>query len=188
MSDERPTIAGVYDAALGGVANTPADRLLLDRARLAMPHMVEGAWANRGFLQRAVTRMASEWGVRQFIDVGAGMPTQRNTHEVAAEVRSDARVLYVDNDPQVIERGRQLLAGTDGAAVILGDLREPEKILNHPDTRRLIDFTEPVGLLVVAVVHFVPDADDPWSHVAHLLRALPSGSYLALSSVTADRQ
>ncbi|HKS99878.1 MAG TPA: SAM-dependent methyltransferase [Rugosimonospora sp.] len=184
----RPSIAGVYDAALGGTENTAPDRALVERARIAMPHIIEGAWANRGFLQRAVTRMAGPWGIRQFIDVGAGMPTQRNTHEVAAEVRPDARVLYVDNDPQVIARAGQLLVDADHTAVILGDLRDPDTILSHPVTHRLIDFTQPVGLLVVAVVHFIPDTDNPWGAVARLMAALPSGSYLALSSVTSDRQ
>lgn len=186
--DERPSTAGVYDAALGGTENTAADRELVERTRTVMPHIIEGAWANRGFLQRAVTRMADEWGIRQFIDVGSGMPTQRNTHQVAAEVRPDARVLYVDSDPRVIARGDRLLVDMDRTAVILGDLRDPEGILHHPVTRSLIDFTQPVGLLIVAVVHFVPDTDDPWAAVDRLVDALPSGSYLALSSVTSDRQ
>jgi hypothetical protein len=186
--DERPTIAGAYDAALGGTANTAADRALLDHARLVMPHMIEGAWANRGFLQRAVTRMVSELGIRQFIDVGSGMPTQRNTHEVAAEVRPDVRVVYVDNDPNVIARASELLRGTDNAAVVNADLRDPDGILHHPETRRLIDFSAPVGLLIVAVTHFLPDSDDPWRLVGRLVAGLPSGSYLALSAVTSDRQ
>ncbi|HKS99546.1 MAG TPA: SAM-dependent methyltransferase [Rugosimonospora sp.] len=185
---ERPSPAGVYDAALGGTANTAADRALIEHARLVMPHVIQGAWANRGFLQRAVKRMVSDWGIHQFIDLGSGMPTQRNTHQVVAEIRADGRVVYVDNDPRVIAQARELLVEAGHTTVIQADIREPEAILNHPETRRLIDFSEPIGLLVVAVTHFVPDEDDPWSLVARYVEAIPSGSYLALSSVTSDRQ
>jgi hypothetical protein len=192
MSDNEelasPTTAGVYDYALGGTANTAADRAMLEHARRVMPHVIEGAWANRGFLQRAVKRMAKDWGIRQFIDIGAGMPTQRNTHEVVAESRSDGRVVYVDSDPRVIARASEILAGDDGVAVIDADIRRPDEILGHPLTRRLIDFSQPVGVLVVAVTHFLPDTDDPWGLVARYVDAVPSGSYLALSAVTGDRQ
>jgi hypothetical protein len=185
---ESPSAAGVYDFALGGTANTAADRAMLEHARRVMPHVIEGAWANRGFLQRAVKRMAQDWGIRQFIDLGAGMPTQRNTHEVVAECRSDGRVLYVDNDPRVIARADEILAGIDGVAVIHADIRRPDEILDHPQTRQLIDFAQPVGVLVVAVTHFLPDTDDPWGLVARYVDAVVPGSYLALSAVTGDRQ
>jgi hypothetical protein len=187
-SPERPSYAGVYDYALGGTANTPADRVAVEQARRVMPHIVLGAWANRGFLQRAVKRMAQAWGIRQFLDIGAGMPTQRNTHDVVAEVRSDGRVVYVDNDARVIERANGLLAGLDNVVAIHADIRHPDQILGHPQTRRLIDFDEPVGLLIVAVTHFIPDADDPWGLVARYLDAVAPGSCLALSAVTSDRQ
>jgi hypothetical protein len=185
---EAPSAAGVYDFALGGIANTAADRAMLEHARKVMPHVIEGAWANRGFLQRAVKRMAQEWGIRQFIDLGAGMPTQRNTHQVVAECRPDGHVVYVDSDPRVIARASEILAGADGVAVIQADIRRPDEILGHPQTRRLIDFSQPVGILVVAVTHFLPDTDDPWRLVARFVDAVPSGSYLALSAVTGDRQ
>jgi hypothetical protein len=190
MSDmqdaDRPTAAGVYDAALGGTANTEADRTHLERARQLMPDVILAAWANRGFLQRAVKRMAQDFGIRQFIDLGSGMPTQRNTHEVVDEVRSDGRVVYVDNDPRVIERSSVILAGKKNTALIQADMREPDTVLDHPETRRLIDFTEPVGLLVVAVTHFIADDDDPWGMIARYVDAVPSGSYLALAAVTGD--
>jgi hypothetical protein len=184
---ERPTAAGVYDAALGGTANTAADRAHLQRARELMPDVILAAWANRGFLQRAVNRMAQDFGIRQFIDLGSGMPTQRNTHEVVGEVRADGRVVYVDFDPRVIARANEILAGHENTALIQADMREPDKVLDHPEIRRLIDFTEPVGVLAVAVTHFIPDSDDPWGMVARYLDAVPSGSYLALAAVTGDR-
>jgi hypothetical protein len=189
MSDadrqDRPTTAGMYDFYLGGTASTPADRAAAERVVRIVPEIGDAAWANRGFLQRAVRRMA-EWGVRQFIDLGAGLPTQRNTHDVVADVVSGARVVYVDNDPAVVARGRKILAGVPDAAVIDGDIRRPEGVLGHPQTHRLIDFTAPVGLLMVAVLHFVPDTDDPWALVGRYLAAVPPGSYLALSHGSAD--
>jgi hypothetical protein len=186
--DVRPTPAGVYDAALGGTANTAADRALVEHARLVMPHVIDGAWANRGFLQRAVKRLASEYGIRQYIDLGSGMPTQRNTHEVVAEVRPDGRVVYVDRDPGVIALATELLGRVGGTAVVHSDIRDPERILSDPRTRQLIDFAEPVALLIVAVTHFVPDSDDPWGLVARYVDALAPGSFLVLSAVTSDRQ
>ncbi|HEX2417979.1 MAG TPA: SAM-dependent methyltransferase [Micromonosporaceae bacterium] len=187
-SPERPSYAGVYDYALGGTANTAADRVAVERAKQVMPHIVLGAWANRGFLQRAVKRMAQVWGIRQFLDIGAGIPTQRNVHDVVAEVRSDGRVVYVDNDSRVVERANKLLAGIDNVAAFRADIRNPDQILGHPQTRRLIDFGEPVGLLIVAVTHLLPDTDDPWAFVARYVDAVAPGSYLALSATTSDRQ
>jgi hypothetical protein len=186
--DETPSPAGVYDAALGGTTNTTADRAMLEHARQVMPHVIDGAWANRGFLQRAAKWLAAEQGIRQFLDLGSGMPTQRNTHEVVSEIRPDSRVVYVDVDPRVTARAAQLLAGTEGVALIQADIRDPDTILEHPQTRQLIDFSEPVGLLMVAVTHFLPDSDDPWALVDRYVEAIPPGSYLALSAVTSDRQ
>lgn len=185
---DRPFVAGMYDYYLGGTANSAADREAVERIKMVLPEVAEAAWANRGFLQRAVTRMAGEWGIRQFIDLGAGLPTQRPTHEVVAEQRPDRRVLYVDIDPQVIERGNQMLADAAGATVIQADLRDLDRILDNPATRKLIDRTEPVGILMVAVTQFVPDCDDPWGLVRRYLDAVPSGSYLAISAPTGDLQ
>lgn len=192
MTETSPTrlpfVAGMYDYILGGTANTEADRDACERLRQILPEAAETAWANRGFLQRAVRWLAAERGIRQFIDIGAGLPTQRNTHEVAAEVCPGAHVLYADNDPRVVERGRRLLADVPGTEVILADLRRPGDILDAEATHRLIDMTRPVGLLMTAVIQFVPDRDDPWSLVRRYVAAVPSGSYLALSSPTNENQ
>jgi hypothetical protein len=191
MSDaptDRPFVAGMYDYYLGGTANSAADRAAVERIRAVIPDIAQAAWGNRGFLQRAVKRMAGDWGVRQFIDLGAGLPTQRHTHEVVAEEISDGRVLYVDSDPQVLVRGAVLLAGVPGAVAIEADMRHPDAVLDHPATRRLIDFSQPVGLLMIAVTQFVLDEDDPYGMVKRYLDAVPSGSYLALSAPTSDRQ
>ena len=182
----RPSPARMYDRFLGGTANFQADRDAVDRIVDLVPEIRDAAWANRGFLQRAVRWMA-EHGICQFIDLGAGLPTQRSTHEVAREILPDARVLYTDNDPGVIAHGREILPGVPGTAVIEADFRQPEELLGHPETGRLIDLAEPVGLLIVAVTQFIPDADDPWSLVARYMDALAPGSYLALSAPTADR-
>ncbi|WP_214409747.1 SAM-dependent methyltransferase [Sphaerisporangium fuscum] len=185
---DTPVVAGMYDYYLGGTANSEADRAAVEEIRKTCPEIIDAAWANRGFLQRSVKRMAAEWGVRQFIDIGAGLPTQRNTHEVVAEVTAGGRVVYVDSDEEVIARGHDLLAGVDGTAAVHADIRDPKGILGHPDTLRLIDLDEPVGLLLVAVTQFVPDADDPWAVVASYVDAVAPGSYLALSAPTSDFQ
>ncbi|MGH3680480.1 MAG: SAM-dependent methyltransferase [Natronosporangium sp.] len=181
MDDPRPTAAGMYDFYLGGTANSPADRTAAEQIAKLIPEIGDAAWANRGFLQRAVTRLAGQWGVRQFLDIGAGLPTRRNTHEVVADVRPDGRVVYVDVDRSAAARGSELLADVPGAVMIHADIREPDRILDHPQTRRLIDLTEPVGLLIVAVLQFVPDDDEPWRLVGRYLDALAPGSYLVLS-------
>lgn len=183
-----PTAAGMYDYYLGGSAHTPVDRAAAQQIVQLVPQIRDAAWANRGFLQRAVNRMATEWGIRQFLDIGSGLPTQHNTHDAVAEVAPDGRVVYVDLDPAVVDRAREILVGTDRASVIQGDVRHPEAILTHPETRRLIDFSEPVGLLLVAVLHFVPDDDDPWALVRRYRDALAPGSYLALSHTSMGDQ
>jgi hypothetical protein len=185
---DPPFVAGMYDYYLGGTANSAADRAAVQRIREVLPEIGDAAWANRGFLQRAVKRMAGEWGIRQFLDIGAGLPTQRNTHEVVAGEIPDGRVVYVDKDPRVIARGQHLLAEVPGTTVFEADLRDVKAILDHPETRRLIDFSEPVGLLLVAVTQFIPNDDDPWGLVARYLDALAPGSYLALAAPTGDNQ
>jgi len=176
----RPSPAGMYDYYLGGAASRPIDRVVADQVTSFMPEVIDAAWANRGFLQRAVRRMAAEWGIRQFIDIGSGLPTQRNTHEAVREVPG-CRVVYVDHDPYVFELGNEILAGVADTALILADLRRPEEILGHPRTRELIDLDRPVGLLMVAVTHFVTEEDDPRGLLARYRDAVVSGSYLALS-------
>jgi len=176
----------MYDRYLGGTANFPADRDAVDRILELVPEIRDAAWANRGFLQRAVRWMAGR-GIGQFMDLGAGLPTQRCTHEAARDIRPDARVLYTDHDPGVVAHGHDILTGVAGTAVIQADFRRPWELLGHPEARRLIDFGEPAGLLIVAVTQFIPDADDPWRLVRRYADAMAPGSYLALSAPTADR-
>jgi SAM-dependent methyltransferase len=178
----------MYDYYLGGTANSPTDRAAAAQVAQILPEVSDAAWANRGFLQRAVKRMTVDWGVRQFLDLGSGLPTQRNTHDVVAEAAPDGRVVYVDIDPVAVALGNELVADQPGATMIEADIRQPDAILDHPDTRRLLDLTAPVGLLMVAVLHFVPDDADPWGLVVRYLDAVPSGSYLALSHYSADHQ
>ena len=188
VDTNTPSLARLYDYYLGGMHNFPVDREAAEKIRSALPELEDAAWVNRGFLGRAVRWLAAERGIRQFIDVGAGLPTQNNTHEVVHKVAPDARVVYVDNDPEVAAYARPLLRDVPTSAVITGDLRDPDGVLGHPETRRLIDFAEPVALLIVAVVHFVADESDPWGIVARYRDALAPGSYLALSHGTADNQ
>ena len=180
--------AGIYDFLLGGDAGTAADTEAARRIIAALPVIPQVAWANRGFLMRAVTWMAHERGIRQFIDIGAGFPAQRPTHEVARAVAPGCRVLYTDNDPAAVARGSRMLDGVPGTAVIEADLRQPGALFSRPETMRLIDPRLPTGLLVVAVTQFVSDEDDPWSRVAQHMAALAPGSCLALSAPTADHK
>lgn len=180
--------ARLYDYYLGGKDNYAVDREAAEKIRASMPELQDAAWANRGFLQRAVRWLATERGIRQFLDIGAGLPTQNNTHQVAQAVDPDARVVYVDNDPLVLTHARALLAGTQNPAVITADLRDPDGILHNPDLRAVIDFDQPVGLLLVAVVHFVADEANPRGLISRYLETLAPGSYLALSHITGDRQ
>lgn len=180
-----PSPARMYDRYLGGTANFPADQAAVARILELVPEIRDAAWANRGFLQRAVRWMA-ERGISQFIDLGAGLPTQRCTHEVARTVIPDARVVYTDNDPGVVAHGHQILGGVPGTAVIEADIRRPDQLLGHAEFGRLIDLAEPAGLLIVAVTQFISDDDDPWALVARYAGALAPGSYLALSAPTAD--
>jgi hypothetical protein len=181
-----PSPARLYDYYLGGTHNYPADREAAERIRAVIPEMMDGAWANRGFHQRAA-RWIAERGVRQFIDIGSGLPTVGNTHEVVQKIIPDARVVYVDNDPVVLAHATELLAGNPTATLIQADLRDPDAILGNRELRELIDFTQPAGLLMTAVVNFVPGTSDPWGLVRRYMDALAPGSYLALSHGTSDK-
>jgi hypothetical protein len=183
----QPSAARIYDALLGGTSNYEADRAAAERVKAHAPEMVDSAWANRGFHQRAA-RWIAQQGVRQFIDLGSGLPTVGNTHEVVRQVIPGARVVYVDNDPMVLAYGRQLLGPDQGAAVILADAREPDQVLSDPVLRSLIDFTQPTGLLITAVLHFVSDDSDPQAMISAYMQALAPGSYLALSHATGDQK
>jgi S-adenosyl methyltransferase len=187
VDETKPSPARVYDYLLGGKTNFPADQLMGEKMKERAPELVDSAWANRGFHQRAAKWIA-EQGIHQFIDIGPGLPTVGNTHEVVQKVNIDARVAYVDNDPMVLAYGAALLEGAGGTRVVLGDLRDPDDVLTHPEVREVIRPGEPTGLLMTAVAHFVADEGDPWSLVARYLEALGSGSYLALSHMTGDKK
>jgi hypothetical protein len=180
-----PSPARIYDYLLAGKDNYAADRAAAENILSAVPHGRSLARANRRFLVRAVRYMAGQ-GVAQFIDLGTGIPARPAVHDVARSLIPDARVLYVDNDPVVTVHNRALLAGRDGIEATHGDLREPYGIFASPELERLIDFSQPVGMLFVAVLHFIPSEDDPESTVRAFSKYLVPGSYLALSHVTSD--
>ncbi|MBD0293467.1 MAG: SAM-dependent methyltransferase [Jiangellaceae bacterium] len=183
-----PHSARVYDYWLGGKDNFAADRALGDAMVQAIPTLPVMARANRAFLGRAVRYLAAEAGIRQFLDIGPGIPTAGNTHEVAQEIAPDARVLYVDHDPLVLAHARALMTGNSKGQTefIMADFLEPEKILGEPAFARTLDLNQPVALMLVAILMYFHDSDDPQGIVKTLLDALPSGSYLAVSHPTAD--
>jgi len=181
----RPSTARIYDYHLGGSHNFDADRRVAEQIVQIMPDLPQILRANRAFLRRAV-RFLLEAGVRQFLDLGSGIPTVGNVHEIAQQADPDARVVYVDVDPAAVAHANLMLAGNDNAAAVRADLRDVPRVLAAPQVRRLIDFKQPVGLLMVAVLHFVPDSDDPAGIVARYRDMLPSGSYLVLSHAAAS--
>jgi len=182
-----PSAARMYDYYLGGTENYEVDRKAAEAIRAKMPELEDAAWANRGFLQRSVKWLA-EQGIRQFIDIGAGLPTMNNTHDAAQAVAPDARVVYVDNDPIVRIHAEALLKDAPGTTFITADFRDVEGVLGHEKTRATIDFSRPVALLLLAITHFIPDEDDPWGLTRQYMDRFVPGSYLALSSATTDRQ
>jgi SAM-dependent methyltransferase len=182
----RANIARVYDYWLGGTSNFLADQDAA-RALLALEPNARGfARANRAFLGRAVRYLAGTEGIRQFLDIGSGIPTARNVHEVAQETAPGSQVVYADVDEVVVAHSRLLLQDNPDTTVIQADLRQPGKILADPAVQAMIDFRQPVALLLVAVLHFVPDQDDPWRIVATLRDALAPGSYLVLCHACRD--
>jgi hypothetical protein len=181
----RPAPARIYDYMLRGDNHFEADVQAAERILSAVPEIRDCAWSNRGFHQRAAKWIAQS-GVRQFIDIGSGLPTVGNTHEVVQKVIPGARVVYVDHDPMVAEQGARLLADPGSTRVICADLREPATILEHPDLVELIDFRQPTGLLMTAVLMFVADSSDPAGLVRQYVDAVAPGSYLALSHLTDD--
>jgi hypothetical protein len=179
-----PSVARMYDYYLGGKDNFAVDRAAAAKVLAALPDMPFMVQENRRLLQRIVRFLAREAGIRQFLDLGAGLPTQGNVHAVAQGVSPDARVLYVDNDAMVVTHGCALLRDGDRVDVVQADVRDPDDILEK--ARKFFDFGRPVAVLMLAVLHFVPDDDDPWGIVAHFRDAVPSGSYVAISHVTGD--
>ena len=182
-----PHPARVYDYWLGGKDNFEADRQVAEAVIAASPGVVQGVRDNRAFLGRAV-RFLAEQGITQFLDIGTGIPTQGNTHEVAQAVNPSARVVYVDNDPIVMAHARALLRGTpEGAtAYVEADLRDPDAILRHPDTLATLDFARPIAVVIVGTLMFIKDEDDPFGVVKRYTDAVVPGSYLAVTHVTGD--
>jgi S-adenosyl methyltransferase len=184
---EQPSAARMYDYYLGGAHNFAIDREAAERAIAAMPATVAGARTNRAFLQRAV-RFLVETGVRQFIDLGSGIPTSGNVHEVAQDIDPDARVVYVDIDAVAVTHGQSVLEGNDRTAFLHADMRDPDTVLGAPELASLIDWSEPVALLMVAVLHFVPDSDGLPEIMARYRAVLPPGSYLTVSHMSMTGQ
>jgi SAM-dependent methyltransferase len=184
----RPHSARMYDYFLGGKDHFAADRETAEKAMRSWRSVRTAVRENRAFLGRAVRYLAREAGIRQFLDIGTGLPSANNVHEVAQAAAPDARVVYADNDPIVLAHAKALLTGTPEGrtAYIHADLREPEKILAHPSVRAILDFDRPVALILVAILHFVTDEDDPPALVRTLLDALPPGSHFVASHVTAE--
>ncbi|MEU5089255.1 SAM-dependent methyltransferase [Streptomyces sp. NPDC021356] len=175
-----PSVARIYDYYLGGSHNFEIDREAARRAMEFMPGLPKIMQANRAFMRRAV-RFALDEGITQFLDVGSGIPTFGNVHEVAQSARPGARVVYVDHDPVAVTHSQSVLADNDDADVVAADLRKPHEILASPQLQRLIDLNRPVALLLVAILHFVEDTDDPYTAVAELRDALAPGSLLILT-------
>jgi hypothetical protein len=182
---DTPNAARLYDCFLGGAHNTATDRKVAKEFATMAPHWTLGARLNRSFLRHAV-RFMTEQGIDQFLDLGSGIPTVGNVHEIAQQANPNARVVYVDNEPVAVAHARALLADDPNTAIVATDLRNPESVLNHPDTRALLDLTRPVGLLMLAVFHFVSEQDDPTRIVAGYASAVPEGSYLAISHYSQD--
>ena len=185
---DRPHPARVYDYLLGGKDNFAADRAAAQAGLEANPNSRIPPRENRAFLRRVVRYLARDAGISQFLDIGTGIPTSPNVHEIAQDAEPQARVVYVDNDPIVLAHARALLtSGPVGkTAYIDADVRDVRRILSSAVLRQTLDMNQPVGLLLIAVMHFIADEDDPWDLAARLLAELPAGSYLALSHLTGD--
>ncbi|MDQ0994583.1 SAM-dependent methyltransferase [Streptomyces sp. V3I7] len=183
-----PTAARMYDYYLGGKDNYSADRAACEELDKVVPSTRALALNNRRFLQRAVKVLAEDYGIRQFLDHGSGLPTQNNVHQVAQQIAPESRVVYVDNDPMVLVHGRALLDQNDRTAVIHADMRDTETIFSHPDTQRLIDFSQPVAVLFNSVFHCIPDSetDGPPALVRRVSERLVPGSYLLMCQLVSE--
>ncbi len=182
----RPNVARIYDYLLGGKDNFAADREAAKRLIAVIPDVAGIARDNRSFLGRVVRYLAIEGGIRQFLDLGSGLPTQANVHELAQGVAPDARVVYVDNDPLVASHGRALLASGDQVRMVLGNLRDPASILRHPDILGLLDLARPVAVLCTSTLHFIADEAQPRKIIAEYRDQLAAGSYLAITHGTLE--
>jgi hypothetical protein len=178
----------MYDYYLGGKDNYPADRKAAEEVIAMLPDgVIRGtAQQNRMFMGRAVRYLVAEAGIRQFLDIGTGLPTMGNVHEVAQSAAPDVRVAYVDHDPVVLAHARDMLHGVGNTTIVEHDLRRPGEIIADREVRSLLDFGRPVGVLLVAILHFIQDEEDPRGIIGELMGAVPPGSYLVLSHATAD--
>jgi O-methyltransferase involved in polyketide biosynthesis len=186
LNTNVPHPARVYDYWLGGKDNFAADREAAEQVIAANPNVLPGVRANRAFLGRAVRYLTAEAGIRQFLDLGTGLPTAQNTHQVAQEVAPESRIVYVDNDPMVLAHARALLASaSEGAtAYVSSDIRDTETVL--AGAAKTLDLGKPVAVMALMVLQYIPDQDDPWGIVGRLLDALPAGSYLTMSDTVRD--
>ncbi|NKY34704.1 SAM-dependent methyltransferase [Nocardia speluncae] len=184
FDDGEPTAARVYDVMLNGKDNYRIDRQVAEASLAVMPELKEIALHNRAILHRVVRHLAAEKGITQFLDIGSGLPTARNTHEVAQEANPDAKVVYVDIDPIVLAYGRAHLETNPNTRVATGDIRKPDEVLAHPDVRELIDFEKPVCVMLVGILHHILDEEDPKGIVATLRAAVPPGSYFFITNFT----
>jgi SAM-dependent methyltransferase len=184
---ERPNAARVYDVFLGGAHNFEVDREFARRARRTLPDIDRVAQCNRAYLQRVV-RELSGLGIDQFLDLGSGIPTVGNVHEIAQGINPEARVVYVDNESVAVAHSRMILEGNRRATVVDGDVRDAGAVLEHPDTRRILDFNRPIAVIMCTILHFVADDADPARIVRTYRDALATGSYLAISHGTSDNR
>lgn len=180
VDPNRASIARVYDAFLGGKDNYAIDREVFAKVQQVAPEARDLAWSNRNFLIRAVRFLTDQGGIRQFLDCGSGLPTAENTHQVAQRIAPEARVVYVDNDPVVIAHGEALLEENDYTHFVPADIFEPQQVLQHPDVRKHLDFTEPIALLQVGTLHHYT-ADNGGELMKEYVDALAPGSFVAIS-------
>jgi hypothetical protein len=181
-----PNVARIYDYLLGGKDNYQADRDAAERLKKILPEAELACRQNRRFLERVVRFLVSRHGIRQIIDIGTGLPTQGNVHQVAQDAAPDTRVVYVDYDRVVVRHAEALLARNDRVAVVHADLRTPRELITHGEMRKMIDFSQPVAILILATLHFITDDEQPDEIVRLLRSTMAPGSYLALSHITAD--
>jgi hypothetical protein len=187
MEIDKPNAARIYDYMLGGSHNFEVDRTFAEDMMAATNSTPRSYRMNRSFLRRAVKFMVDD-GIDQFLDLGSGIPTVGNVHEIAQAINPDVRVVYVDNELVAVSHSRRMLADNPNAVMIDADLRDSRAVLGHPQTQRMLDFTRPIGLLMVAIFHFIPDRDRPVEIVERYRAALRGGGFLAMSHFTGDDQ
>ena len=186
IDTSTPNVARIYDYLLGGKDNFAADREAAEQLIAAIPDVAAIARDNRSFLGRVVRYLTGQAGIRQFLDLGGGLPTQANVHELAQGVAPDVRVVYVDNDPVVASHGRALLVSRDRVAMVLADLRDPVSVRQHPDVAGLLDWNQPIAVLCTSTLHFVADEDGPHPIIAAYRDYMAPGSYLAITHGTME--